>query len=29
MGLVVLYKYTNCTVNKNSGTNTGHATYIY
>ena len=29
MGLLFLYKYKNCTVDKNTGTDTGHTTYIF
>ena len=29
MRLVVLYKYMSCTVDKTTGTGTGHTTYIY
>ena len=29
MGLLFLYKYKNCTVDKNTGTGTGHTTYFF
>ena len=29
MRLAVLYKQMNCTADKNTGTGTGHTTYIY